>query len=177
MKQRHGDIPLEYICRLLGKTVQTYYYHIRYQKRVAENELVILERVKSIRVHLPGAGVPKLRHMISLDAGLAARCPGRDTMYELLRSHHLLLLRRGRRGPTTTDSRHRYKKYPNLVREQVTNRPNELWVSDISAPRRCNSSCCYCTGWFLTGSCNTAPPNREVGWKGVAKFYRVLTAR
>jgi len=132
MKQRHSTIPMEYICRLLGKTVQTYYYHVRYQKRVAETELVIVEKVKSIRVLLPGAGVPKLRHMISLDAGLAARCPGRDTMYELLRSHHLLLLRRGRRGPTTTDSRHRYKKYPNLVRELVTNRPNELWVSDIT---------------------------------------------
>ena len=29
-------------------------------------------------------------------------------------------------------SRHRYKKYPNLIRDFVPDRPNQLWVSDIT---------------------------------------------
>jgi transposase InsO family protein len=32
----------------------------------------------------------------------------------------------------TTDSRHGYRIYPNLARETVAERPNELWVADIT---------------------------------------------
>ena len=33
---------------------------------------------------------------------------------------------------TTTNSNHMYKKYKNLVKDQVPNRPEQLWVSDIT---------------------------------------------
>ena len=33
---------------------------------------------------------------------------------------------------TTTNSNHMYKKYKNLVKNQVPNRPEQLWVSDIT---------------------------------------------
>jgi len=39
MKLRHAAIPIEYICKLLGRTEQTYYYHIRYQTKILANEL------------------------------------------------------------------------------------------------------------------------------------------
>ncbi|CAM1363264.1 conserved protein of unknown function [Tenacibaculum soleae] len=33
---------------------------------------------------------------------------------------------------TTTNSNHIYKKYKNLVKDQVPSRPEQLWVSDIT---------------------------------------------
>lgn len=37
-----------------------------------------------------------------------------------------------RRRYKTTDSRHHYRKYPNLIVDVVPSRPNEIWVSDIT---------------------------------------------
>ena len=37
-----------------------------------------------------------------------------------------------RRRYKTTDSRHLYRKYPNLIADVVPSRPNEIWVSDIT---------------------------------------------
>lgn len=57
---------------------------------------------------------------------------GRDALFTLLSERNLLVRKHKRRGPATTLSRHRYKKYPNLVKEFVPTAPNQLWVSDIT---------------------------------------------
>ena len=56
---------------------------------------------------------------------------GRDALFDLLREHHLLIRSR-KRNVQTTFSRHRFKKYKNLVRDFVPLAPNLLWVSDIT---------------------------------------------
>jgi transposase InsO family protein len=57
---------------------------------------------------------------------------GRDSLFELLREFGLLVTKRKRSGPTTTFSRHRFRKYPNIIREFIPCGPNQLWVSDIT---------------------------------------------
>ena len=57
---------------------------------------------------------------------------GRDEFFELLREHQLLIRRRHSRKPKTTFSSHWFKKYPNLVVDLVIDRPNQVWVSDIT---------------------------------------------
>ena len=132
MKLRHSDMPIAYICRLPGKTEQTYYYHIRYQAQLINNESLIITKVVSLREEMPGIGVSKLLHILTGHADFKEACPGRDKLYDLLRRHSLLLIRRVRRGPTTTNSRHRYMLYPNFIRGLVVDRPDLLWVSDIT---------------------------------------------
>ncbi len=39
---------------------------------------------------------------------------------------------RRRRHYKTTDSNHNYRKYPNLIKDVVPSRPNEIWVADIT---------------------------------------------
>jgi len=56
---------------------------------------------------------------------------GRDKFYRFLRTHNLLVPKR-KNYTTTTNSNHMYKKYKNLVKDQVPNRPEQLWVSDIT---------------------------------------------
>lgn len=56
---------------------------------------------------------------------------GRDAVFDLL-SAGGLLVRRRKRSVRTTNSSHWLRKYPNLVRELVPSRSNQLWVSDIT---------------------------------------------
>jgi len=56
---------------------------------------------------------------------------GRDALFDLLASYHLLVKRRKRRVQTT-QSFHWLRKYPNLIREFIPTAPNQLWVSDIT---------------------------------------------
>jgi putative transposase len=57
---------------------------------------------------------------------------GRDAMFNLLAQNGLLVTRRKRKGPVTTLSKHRFKKYPNIIRDFIPTAPNQLWVSDIT---------------------------------------------
>lgn len=57
---------------------------------------------------------------------------GRDEFFELLREHQLLIRRRKSKKPKTTFSSHWFKKYPNLIVDLVIDRPNQVWVSDIT---------------------------------------------
>jgi len=57
---------------------------------------------------------------------------GRDALFDLLAERGLLVTKRKRRGPITTLSKHRYKKYPNIIRDFIPIAPNQLWVSDIT---------------------------------------------
>lgn len=57
---------------------------------------------------------------------------GRDAMFDLLAERGLLVTKRKRRGCVTTLSKHRFKKYPNIIRDFIPTAPNQLWVSDIT---------------------------------------------
>ena len=58
--------------------------------------------------------------------------PGRDAFIEVLRKNGLMVKIRRRRRYKTTDSHHNYHKYPNLIRDVIPSRPNEIWVADIT---------------------------------------------
>ena len=62
---------------------------------------------------------------------------GRDALFDLLAANYLLV-RRKKRKVATTNSYHRFKKYPNLIRDLVPQYPNQLWVSDITYWRTTN---------------------------------------
>ncbi len=79
---------------------------------------------------------------LSFWKGPGRRCGiklGRDAFFELL-ARHKMLIRRRRRKVKTTFSGHSFRKYPNLIKNLVVDRPNQLWVSDI-------------TYWFTQGGC------------------------
>ena len=56
---------------------------------------------------------------------------GRDKFYRFLRIHNLLVPQT-KNYVTTTNSKHMYRKYKNLIKDKVPNRPEQLWVSDIT---------------------------------------------
>jgi transposase InsO family protein len=117
---------------LLGNSRQAYYQGVKYQQKEAFQDDLIIEEVLQYRKHQKRLGTRKL--LEEMEAFLELHCfkIGRDAMFTLLDERGLLVRKRKRKGPLTTFSRHRFKKYPNLIREFIPTGPNQLWVSDIT---------------------------------------------
>jgi transposase InsO family protein len=65
---------------------------------------------------------------------------GRDRLFALLREHQMLIEPR-RKYKMTTQSRHHFYTYQNLIKGYVPDGPNQLWVSDITYLRTQNGFC------------------------------------
>ena len=119
------------LCRLFGKSRHAYYDRKYHFKAVRQDEIVVLELVAQVRRELPGLGLHKLYRCLynpMQDHGIKM---GRDKLNTVLRNHGLLIPR-GSRKPRTTQSNHLLRRYPDLARHVLTNRPEQLWVSDIT---------------------------------------------
>ena len=96
------------------------------------SDAIVLKLVREIRLDLPRSGVPKIHFLLKDKLCEHSIKMGRDALYDLL-GEHGYLIRYRRRKPYTTDSNHRYKKYPNLIRDiKYLTHPGQLWASDIT---------------------------------------------
>lgn len=84
------------------------------------------------RKYLKRSGTRKLLHEMQEFLEAHGFQIGRDAMFNLLAERGLLIKKRKRKGCVTTLSMHRFKKYPNIVKEFIPIAPNQLWVSDIT---------------------------------------------
>jgi transposase InsO family protein len=56
---------------------------------------------------------------------------GIDKFYRILRYYNLLIPRR-KNYHVTTNSKHQFRKYKNLIKDQIPTKPEQLWVTDIT---------------------------------------------
>lgn len=84
-----------------------------------------------IRCTMPRIGTRKLYFLIKQDLNDLNIKLGRDVLFNFLRAEHLLIKPK-RSYIKTTNSKHWMKKYPNLIKDIEVNRPEQLWVSDIT---------------------------------------------
>lgn len=116
------------LCELFGVSKQAYYQGNKSDFSDIVAEEVVVEMVLDIRKRCPGVGTRKLQKMLEKFYGLNY---GRDRLFSLLEKHSLLLRVR-HRSPRTTFSGHLFPVYPNIVKDLIPTRPNEVWVSDIT---------------------------------------------
>jgi transposase InsO family protein len=65
---------------------------------------------------------------------------GRDTLFNVLREHKMLTLRR-KTSARTTNSHHRFYKYSNIIKDIEVTKANQVWVSDITNIRTVKGFC------------------------------------
>jgi len=65
---------------------------------------------------------------------------GRDTLFNVLRKHQMLTLRK-KTSARTTNSYHRFYKYNNIIKDLEVTRANQVWVSDITYIRTIKGFC------------------------------------
>lgn len=114
---------------MFGINRQVYYRRIQAVKRRKSRAVLVIELVESIRLQMPKIGTRKLYFM--LENELKQLNVGRDMLFRILKANHMLIQPK-RRYHITTNSHHRFRKHKNLIENVVPERPEQIWVSDIT---------------------------------------------
>ena len=114
---------------MFGVNRQVYYRRLQTVKRRKSRAVKVIELVESIRIQMPKIGTRKLYFM--LEEELKQLQVGRDMLFRILKANHMLIHPR-RRYHVTTNSHHRFKKHKNLIENVVPEKPEQIWVSDIT---------------------------------------------
>lgn len=85
----------------------------------------------TIRRDMPRLGTRKLYYLLKESFRRDGITIGRDRLFDLLREEGLLINKK-RKYTKTTDSKHWMRKYPNRIKGMRLNRPEQLWVADIT---------------------------------------------
>ena len=92
------------------------------------------------RRSLPREGVRKLKISLKNDFDKAKIKVGRDTLFNILRKHNMLITRK-KYTTRTTNSLHRFYKYKNIIKDVTVNGSNQVWVSHITYIRTVKGFC------------------------------------
>lgn len=122
---------MQALCAQVGLSRQAFYKQRRARRRRQVDEDAIVEQVKQLRRQHTRMGVRKLLHLLSPELKQMGIRIGRDRFLGLLRKRGLLIKRK-RRWAVTTDSRHGFRTFPNLIRHVEATVANQVWVSDLT---------------------------------------------
>ena len=98
------------------------------QEQADDEILALVHRERSLQARLSGK---KVLHLIKAELAGQGIKIGRDRFYALLRNYGLLVNGK-RRSVQTTNSRHGWRRYANLLTDRRIKGPNEVWVCDIT---------------------------------------------
>lgn len=106
------------------------YYRSQWStKRTSIRTAEVVDRVRELRMYMPRIGTRKLYHMLYDQMRLLD--VGRDRMFRILRANHMLIYPK-KSYHITTNSHHCFRKHKNLVANLNINRPEQVWVADIT---------------------------------------------
>ena len=120
------------LCLKLGMTRQNYYARRKLRRRRQVDAELVAGLVRRERCLQPRLGVRKLRVLLRDSLAEAGVQLGRDRLFEVLRGKDLLVARRRSERPRTTHSSHSLPVFRNLLKSRQVNRPNEVWVGDLT---------------------------------------------
>jgi len=152
-------LSLRALCPLLGIS-RSGVYAARSREPAAE-ALALRDAIERIVLDFPGYGYRRVTHALRR-AGWAVN---HKRVLRVMREESVLCQLKRRFVPTT-DSRHGWGSYPNLLRERVVSSPNQAWVADITYLRLPTTFCYLAAildafsrrvvGWALSRQIDTA---------------------
>lgn len=122
---------LQSLCLLFGYSRQAYYKQQRSWIQRTSEQGLILEQVLTLRKEQPRCGTRKLLAMLRPFLKKNRLFISRDGLFALL-GENKLLVRKRKRSTYTTNSKHFFYRYPNLVQHFTPLHAHELWVADIT---------------------------------------------
>lgn len=113
---------------MLKLTPSSYYYKVKEQTKEQQNQVKrILNRIEQIILDMPGYGYRRVTKQLQRDGYII----NHKKVLKIMRENKLLCKRK-HTYRRTTNSRHPYPRYPNLIKEIVPTAPNQIWVADIT---------------------------------------------
>ncbi|MFL9881391.1 IS3 family transposase [Herbaspirillum rhizosphaerae] len=128
-------LSIQRACRFIGISRQAYYKRYQRERDSEDQAKAVVALVQPIRLRQPRIGTRKLHHMLGTSLEQAEMKVGRDRLFSILRQARLLVQPQ-RAYHKTTDSHHRFRRHPNLLKEGpeqvVPTGPEQVWVADIT---------------------------------------------
>lgn len=106
-----------------------YYRALKSKAKRQTTATKVVELVRSIRMEQPRIGTRKLYYILQEDFRRLG--VGRDYLFAILKANKLLIKPK-RNYIVTTNSYHRFHKHKNLIDTLLIERPEQVWVADIT---------------------------------------------
>lgn len=123
--QMKAEYPIQVICDVIGYSRSRYYYQPRTEKETEEEALK--KAITDVAGRYPTYGYRRITKQLQREEWNV----NHKRISRLMRELGLLAKRKIRKK-RTTNSVHGYKRYLNLVKELVVERPEQVWVGDIT---------------------------------------------
>lgn len=120
-------VTLSGLCRAAGVSRQAHHQAGRQREQARGDDQHVLAAVQRERLEQPRLGTRKLKYLL----GENGVCVGRDRLFDVLREHGLLIVRKKKRVRTTYYDQS-LPVYRNLLYELEPTRPHQVWVSDVT---------------------------------------------
>jgi putative transposase len=131
MKDQYNKTGVMYWCGMFGISRQAYYKSRKQHDTRAVFESTVLEEVRKIRAEQQKVGTLKLLESLNNEAAKTGIAIGRDSLYKLLKENGLLVRKRKKYKPITTDGNGE-SIYKDLRKGFTPDEPNQLWSADIT---------------------------------------------
>ena len=128
-----------------------------------EPEVDLKDRTEAICLEFPRYGYRRVTRQLKREGWLV----NHKRVLRLMRESDLIC-RVKRRWVRTTDSNHRFPRYPNLIKGMVISRLNQVWVADITYIR-------IRTGFVYLAAILDAFSRRVIGYAISARIDTMLT--
>ena len=128
-------------------------------------EADLRDRIEAICLEFPRYGYRRVTHQLKHEGWEV----NHKKVLRLMRESDLLCRVR-RKWVKTTDSNHRFPRYPNLIKEIVINRLNQVWVADITYIR-------IRTGFVYLAAILDAYSRRVIGYAISTRLDTTITLK
>jgi transposase InsO family protein len=122
------EVPVQRLCQLSGVPRSSYYRAARPPRvGMPDRNETVLQEIRTICEEMPSYGSPRVtaelhRRGYRVNHKRVARLMGKANLH----------CRRKRRFIHTTDSKHNFRVYPNVAKDLIVVRPDQLWRADIT---------------------------------------------
>ena len=114
-----------------GISRQAFYQGLQRASEALSHHQYVIKLVQEIRYEQPRIGTEKLYGLIKEDLQKMNIKIGRCKLNSILKEYGMLI-RKKKTAVITTNSRHRFRKYPNLIKDVEITQPEQVWVADIT---------------------------------------------
>lgn len=158
MKKEDQRITVKALCTHFGYSRARYYQSQEEERHCQEQTDTVLKLAHRERCLQPKLASDKVFRLIKPEMERQGIKLGRDKLYGIFRENGLLLEKKKRRAPRTTNSEHGYKRYGNILKDKELTAPNQAWVCDITYLRVDQS-------WMYMCLMMDAYSRKIVGWE------------
>jgi transposase InsO family protein len=116
-----GEYPTRTLCGIVGLASSSYYYQCQ-----EHDDLGLLSLIEDVLLRFPTYGYRRVTKQLQREGHRV----NHKRVLRVLRDNDLLAV--VKRGTRTTQSAHRYGRYPNLVKDLAIVRPDQVWCADIT---------------------------------------------